>query len=55
MYSEERGRKVDKKVEKTRPDVRRRRGMQLKMCNRSFKKNWPIFSATKFTLLVSIY
>ena len=56
MYSEERGTKIDKKVKKTRTEVREKEQMQLKVCYRSFKKkNRLIFSATKFTLLVSIY
>ena len=38
MYSEERGRKIDKKVEKTRTEVREKEEMQLKMCYRSLKK-----------------
>ena len=55
MYSEERGRKIDKKIEKTRTEVREKEEMQLKMCYRSLKKIRLFFSATKFTLLVSIY
>ena len=56
MYSEERRRKIDKKVEKTRTEVREKKEMQLKMCYPSFKKEKKLFfSATKFTLLVSIY
>ena len=31
--------KIDKKVEKTRTEVRENEEMQLKMCYRSFKKN----------------
>ena len=38
MDSEERGRKIDKKVEKTRTEVREKEEMQLKMCYRSLKK-----------------
>ena len=39
MYSEERGRNIDKKVEKTRTEVREKEEMQLKICYRSFKKH----------------
>ena len=43
MYSEERGRNIDKKVEKNRIEVREKEEMQLKICYRSFKKHWVIF------------
>ena len=39
MYSEERRRKIDKKVEKTRTELRKKEEMQLKMYYLSFKKN----------------
>ena len=43
MYSEERRRKIDKKVEKTRTELRKKEEMQLKMYYLSFKKNQVIF------------
>ena len=38
MYSNERRRKIAKKVETTRTEVTEKKEMQLKMCYRSFKK-----------------
>ena len=38
MYSNERRRKIAKKVETTRTEVTEKEEMQLKMCYRSFKK-----------------
>ena len=55
MYSNERRRKIAKKVETTRTEVTEKEEMQLKMCYRSFKKIRLFFSTTTFTLLVSIY
>ena len=43
MNSEKRGKKIDKKVEKTRTEVREKEEMQLKMCYRSFKKKLDYF------------
>ena len=43
MYSEERGRNINKKVEKTRTEVREKEEMQLKICYRSFKKQALFF------------